>query len=78
MTSGDGGREEVLFERFSSGGTHEVVNKRVLDWLGTWHLDLGLSAMATSTTGDTILVAGLETGGDPDRASMCYTICLFF
>lgn len=69
ITSGDGDHEEVVFERFSNTGTHEVTNRMLLDRLGAWHLDLGMSAIATSTTGDTILVAGLETGGDAESAS---------
>ena len=69
ITSGDGDREEVVFERFSNTGTNQVSNKILLDGLGGWHLDLGMSAMATSTTGDTILVVGLETGGDAESAS---------
>jgi len=69
ITSGDGDHEEVVFERFSNTGAHEVINKILLGRLGAWHLDLGMSAIATSTTGDTILVVGLETGGEAETAS---------
>ena len=69
ITSGEGDHEAVVFERFSNTGNHEVINKIVLDRLGAWHLDLGMSALATSTTGDTILVVGLETGGEGETAS---------
>ncbi len=69
ITSGDGDREEVVFERYSNTGTNEVSNRMLLEGLGAWHLDLGMSAIATSTTGDTILVVGLKPGGDEESAS---------
>ena len=61
----------VDFERYSGGGTHEITNKQVLNSLGGWHLDLGLSALAASGDGDTIMVVGLETGGEFETASSC-------
>ncbi len=62
---------KVYFERYSSSGTHEISGKQVLSDLGAWHLDLGMSALGVSVTGDTLLVLGLKTGGNVETASSC-------
>lgn len=63
--------ESVFFDRYSFDGLTEIHDKRILTDLGEWHLDLGMSALGVSEEGDTILVVGLETGGDPEIASSC-------
>jgi len=63
--------ESVYFERYSNDGTADIRGERILSNLGEWHLDLGLSAIDASSGGDTVLVVGLETGGNVETASSC-------
>lgn len=59
------------FRRYSNDGSPDIGNKTVLDNLGYWHLDLGMSALAASPSGDTVVLVGLETDGSSVTASTC-------
>ncbi len=58
-----GSDQVVVFNRFSSGGTGDVSDRPIFDQLGGWKLDLGLSAVASTPEGDTLLAVGLKTDG---------------
>jgi len=70
-----GSDRTVIFDRFSNDGLEEVHDLPIMNNLGSWHLNLGLSAVASTPGGDTIMVVGLRTDGSKEAAicALLYT-----
>ena len=64
-----GSEQAILFSRFSNDGSGDVLDTPVMNRLGSWHLDLGLSAMAATPGGDTLMAVGLRTDGSREASS---------
>ena len=65
-----GSDQTIFFDRYSNDGSGDVQDLPIMGNLGTWHLDLGLSALASTPGGDTIMAVGLRTDGSKE-ASIC-------
>lgn len=66
-----GAYETIHYNRYSAGHARALANDvTVMDNLGEWHLSAGLSAVAASHSGDTVVVVGLRSDGS-ERASDC-------
>ncbi len=65
-----GSKESVIFNRYSNDGSGNVSDQPIFSQLGTWQLDLGMSAIASTPEGDTIMAVGLQTDGSVE-ASNC-------
>ncbi|MEA3478417.1 MAG: T9SS type A sorting domain-containing protein, partial [Bacteroidota bacterium] len=70
-----GSYQSVVFVRYSNDGSDDIRDKPIMHDMGEWHLDLGLSATAASSEGDTLLVVGLLTNGTKEalNSALCYT-----
>ncbi|GAH38018.1 unnamed protein product [marine sediment metagenome] len=53
----------VIFVKYSNDGSDDIEDKPIFSEMGEWHLNLGLSAIAASSEGDTLLVVGLLANG---------------
>lgn len=62
---------DVLYAKYTSSQKKAFSeDKIVLSDLGEWHLSIGLSAVAASDDGNTVVVVGLKTDGS-DKAGRC-------
>lgn len=55
------GAEHTIYYSSAKQDMEIVTNKPIMDRLGDWHLNLGLSALAASDDGKTIVAVGLKT-----------------
>ena len=58
-----GSYQSVFFVKYSNSGLNDLEGKPIFSNLGEWHMSFGLSAIAASSEGDTLLVVGLLTNG---------------
>ncbi|MBI5546923.1 MAG: putative metal-binding motif-containing protein [Deltaproteobacteria bacterium] len=64
-----GAAEEVYYNQYDSGGNRKLASDvRIFDALGNWKLLFGLSAVASSDDGQSVVAVGLRTDGS-DAAS---------
>ena len=60
-----GARNEVYYNKYNSSGNKVFgSDKRIFSSLGDWHLSIGLSALAVSENGQTIVAVALKAKGD--------------
>ncbi|MCK4990323.1 MAG: T9SS type A sorting domain-containing protein, partial [Bacteroidales bacterium] len=55
--------------RYSNDGSADVLEAPIFSNLGSWHLELGLSAVASTPNGDTLMAVGLRTDGSKEASS---------
>ncbi|MBF0430443.1 MAG: hypothetical protein HQK83_04150 [Fibrobacteria bacterium] len=59
-----GAVQELYYNQYDLTGNKKFSNdKKVMNSMGTWHLSVGLSAIASTDNGEVILVIGLGTNG---------------
>ena len=58
-----GSYQSVFFVKYSNDDSDDIKDIPIFNELGEWHMDLGLSAIAASSEGDTLLAVGLRTNG---------------
>ncbi|MBF0432990.1 MAG: hypothetical protein HQK83_17030 [Fibrobacteria bacterium] len=59
-----GANEEIYYNQYDLSGNKKFDNDvKVMGNLGTWHLSIGLSAIASTDNGEVILAVGLGTNG---------------
>lgn len=62
-----GADQEIYYNQYQANGNKVYpVDQRILNGLGNWHLNFGMSAIGASADGSKILVAGLKTNGDKE------------
>lgn len=60
-----GAKSEVYYNKYDSNGNKVFgSDKRIFSSLGTWHLSIGLAAIAVSESGQTVVVVALRAKGD--------------
>ncbi|WP_223892522.1 PKD domain-containing protein, partial [Sulfurovum sp. TSL6] len=60
-----GSESEVYYNKYNANGEKIFVSdKRIFDNLGTWHLSIGLSAVAVSDNGEFVVAVSLRAKGD--------------
>lgn len=65
-----GADQEVYYNQYQANGRKIYpADQRILNDLGLWHINFGISAIGVSSDGKSILVAGLKTNGHKEATN---------